>query len=161
MMTIIENTGKKPTCPVCKSSDYWDCGHLVADLDRTFHECQGGELYERIAEFSELVENAFLAHLTEKTVPNLEKWELDQLWETASERFDPDEEYVALDGDVFQRVLIELLEDCGAFELPEGLIDPGGPGMTSWISLLFAEEPAKAIKLAREKLLIELKQIGG
>lgn len=159
-MTIIEETGKEPTCPVCGSPDYGDCGHLVADLDRSFCECQGGELYEKMAEFLSLVEGAFLSHLTENTVPNSGKWELDELWEATNESFDPDEEYVGLDGYIFQRVLIELLEDSGAFELPEGLMDPGGPGMTSSISLLFAEDPAMVIKLAREKLSIELKQTG-
>ena len=67
-MTIIEETGKEPTCPVCGSPDYGDCGHLVADLDRSFCECQGGELYEKMAEFLNLVEGAFLSHLTENTL---------------------------------------------------------------------------------------------
>jgi hypothetical protein len=159
-MTIIEETGEGPTCPICESPEYGDCGHLVADLDLSFGECQGGALYEKMAEFSSLIEDAFLLHLNTNTVPNSGKWELGELWEAANENFDPDEEYVALDSDIFQRVLIELLEDSGAFELPEGLMDTGGPGMTSSISLLFAEEPAKVIKLAKEKLSIELEQTG-
>lgn len=156
-MEIIEETGQQPTCPVCQSSDYWDCGHLVASFDRSFCECQGGELYKRMPEFSNLVENAFLSHLTKKAVPSVGEWELDELWKTAHESFESDEEYIELDGDIFQRVLIQLLEDSGAFELPERLMDLGGPGMTSSMSLLFAEEPAKVIELAVKKLSIELK----
>ena len=159
-MTIIEETGEEPTCPICRSPEYGNCGHLVADLDRSFGECQGGALYEKLAEFSGLVEDAFLSHLIAHTIPKAGRWELGELWEAANENFDPDEDDVVLDSDIFQRVLIELLEDSGAFELPEGLMDPGGPGMTSSISLLFAEDPAKVIKLAREKLSIKLKQTG-
>ena len=70
-MTIIEETGKEPTCPVCGSPDYGDCGHLVADLDRSFCECQGGELYEKMAEFLNLVEKGDLK-ISYKTIGT--KW---------------------------------------------------------------------------------------
>ncbi|KKM90197.1 hypothetical protein LCGC14_1241090 [marine sediment metagenome] len=155
-MTIIENTGRGPACPICNSTEYGSCGHLVADFDRTYGECLGGEIYDRQAEFSDLAERAFLMHLNQKTVLSVKKWGLDELWEITLGKFDPDEEYVELDGDIFQRVLIALLKDSGAFDVPEGLIDPGGPSMTSWVSLLFADDPSKVIDMAINKLKIEL-----
>lgn len=48
--------------------------------------------------------------------------------------------------------MIELLEEAGAYDLPGSLMDPGGPGMTSSMSLLFAERPSTVIDLALQHL---------
>jgi hypothetical protein len=157
-MTIIESSGQEPNCPVCKSPQYGDCGHLVADLDRTFYECLGGALYEQIAEFSELVETAFQAHMSANTEPRFEKWHLGDLWHAARESFDPDDDCVVLDGAIFQLFIMNLLEDHGAFQSQEYLIELGGPETSSAISLLFAEDPDKVIVHATETLVVELRQ---
>ena len=40
-----ENIGEEPKCVICGSSE--DCEHLVACIDRTFAECEGGALCDR------------------------------------------------------------------------------------------------------------------
>ncbi|MHA7826216.1 MAG: hypothetical protein ACX93P_01485, partial [Roseovarius sp.] len=80
-----------------------------------------------------------------------------ELWEAAKEDFTSGEEDVCLDGDIWQRVLIEHLEDAGAFDLPEPLMDSGAPGMTSSMSLLFAETPPEVVETAYQQLSNELK----
>ena len=59
-MTINEDTGEEISCNICGATEYWDCGHLVASLDRSFCECQGGELYDRIPSFFALGEEVSL-----------------------------------------------------------------------------------------------------
>lgn len=140
-MTINEDTGEDVTCPLCKAPEYWECGHLVAGLDRSFCECFGGALFDREPEFRETVEEFFRAHLKAGTSPSIPSGELSELWETVSLQAFEEGESLDLDGFVFQRVLIEVLEDAGGFELEGSLIDSGGPGMTSSVSLLFAERP--------------------
>ncbi|MHA7828916.1 MAG: hypothetical protein ACX93P_15295, partial [Roseovarius sp.] len=70
-MTINADTGEDVVCPICNAAEYWDCGHLVASVDRSFGECQGGALCDRETEFSSLVENAFLPHLQNGSEPIL------------------------------------------------------------------------------------------
>ncbi len=157
-MTINEDTGEDVVCPVCDATEFWDCGHLVASFDLSFCECQGGLFYEHMHQFSSLIEGAFLIHLQNGSEPSFNYDALPELWDEAKNTFEPgDEDYVDLDGDILQRFLIELLEEAGAFEAPGSLMDPGGPGMTSSMSLLFSESPSEAIRKALHKLPIELK----
>jgi len=156
-MTINADTGEDVVCPICNAAEYWDCGHLVASLDRSFGECQGGALFDRQTECSSLVEDAFLPHLQKGTEPSLGYSSLVELWEAAKGDFTSGDEDVCLDGDIWQRVLIEYLEDAGAVDLPEPLMDPGAPGMTSSMSLLFAETPPEVVETAYQQLSNELK----
>ena len=159
-MTINEDTGEDVTCPLCQSPEYWECGHLVASLDRTFCECDGGELFDREHEFREVVEMAFRAHFKAgSTSSNLPSGALRELWETLSpQSFEEavEGDGLELDGFVFQRVLIEALEDAGVIEPKGQLCDPGGPGMTSSVSLLFAKRPQDCIKKALALLRLQL-----
>jgi hypothetical protein len=155
-MTINEDTGEDVLCPICESPEFGECGHLVADFDRTYCECNGGEIFERQNEFIAIVEQAFLPHLQAGTSPALSSPELEELWNTAELHSLEDEPYVALDGYVFQHVLIETLLESGAIE-PEGsVIDPGGPGMTSAVSLLFSENPDDCIEKAMDSIRANL-----
>ena len=161
-MTINDDTGEDVVCPVCEASELWDCGHLVASFDRSFCECQGGLFYEHMHQFCSLIEGAFLVHLRNGSEPSLNYDALPELWDEAKNNFEPgDEDYVDLDGDILQRFLIELLEEAGAFEAAGSLMDPGGPGMTSSMSLLFSDNPTEVIRKALQKLSIELTEEHG
>jgi hypothetical protein len=153
---IYENTGEDVTCLLCETPEFWECGHLVAGLDRHFCECVGGELFDREHEFKEIIERGFLPSLKAGTSPTLSSCELTELWETASLQSFENEEYIDFDGYVFQCVLTKALRDAGAIE-PEGAVtDPGGPGMTSSVTLLFAEKPQNCMKEALVSFRAEL-----
>jgi hypothetical protein len=66
---------------------------------------------------------------------------------------------VVIDGYLFFPLLIDLLLECGAIEHEGSIIDPGGPGMTSAVSLTFAANPKevvdKALNSLKTKLSIE------
>ena len=162
LMTINEDTGEEVVCPVCDATEFWGCGHLVASFDRSFCECQGGLFYDHMHKFSSLIEGAFQSHLQKGSEPSLNYDALPELWEEAKNNFEPgDEDYVDLDGDILQRFLIELLEEAGAFDAPGSLMDPGGPGMTSSMSLLFSDNPSEVIRKAARQLKIEMKEEQG
>jgi hypothetical protein len=151
-MTINEDTGEDVVCPVCKALEYWECGHLVAGFDRSFCECFGGEFFDQQHTFRGIIEKSFLSHHTAGSSPSFSSRDLKALWETARLNASDGEVEIALDSFVFQRVLIEALSEAGAIE-PEGsLIMPGGPGMTSSVSLLFSESPQACIETAKASL---------
>ena len=155
-MTIDENTGEDIVCPICDSAEYGDCGHLVAIFDKTFCECHGGAFYDRQSDFSNIIEGAFLLYLQNGSQPNLRNATLEDLWKTTKASTENDEDYADLDGYILQRFLIELLEESGAEEAPGALIDPGGPGMTSSICLLFSEQPSEVVDQALKLLAGDL-----
>ncbi len=156
-MTIDEDTGEEVVCPICGAAEYWDCGHLVAEFDRTFCECLGGKIHNREGEFSSTIEAVFLSHLQNGSEPDFKYQELSELWEEAKKTHEPGEDYADLDGYILQRLMIELLEEAGAIEPPGYLMDPGGPGMTSSMSLLFAENPSLVVEQAHKRISYELK----
>lgn len=152
-MTFNEDTGEEVVCLICQASEFWECGHLVGSFDLSFGECAGGEIYERFQEFIVLVEDNFRRHLIAGSDPKLNSHWLMDLWSEAFNNFDPDEiDYVHIDHDIFIGFVVELLEEAGAIIDPGPTIDPGGPGMTSAMSLLFSKTPADVIDKAIEML---------
>ncbi|MGG7643914.1 hypothetical protein ACQ5SP_03780 [Rhodovulum sp. YNF3179] len=145
-MTIDEETGRDVVCPICNSPEYWECGHLVASLDRSFLDCYGGALFDRYGEVSSRIEEAFVRRISENRDPVFKNQDLDHIWKYARERFQPEDEDVEIEGYALQRLIVTLLEDAGAHDLPGSLMDPGGPGMTSSMSVLFAHEPNKVVR---------------
>ena len=55
---IDEDTGEEPQCVICNSSEA--CEHLLACIDRTFGEIEGGALYDRRDAFRSAIEGVFL-----------------------------------------------------------------------------------------------------
>ena len=160
-MTIHEDTGEEVVCPICDATEYWECGHLVASLDRSFCDCYGGALYDHYGDFSSMIEEALLPQMSEKSSPRFENADLEQIWEHANETFNPEDDYIDLDRYALQRLLISLLEETGACEPPGSLIVPGGPGMTSSMVLLFADEPENVVKETLIQLASKLRNGNG
>lgn len=158
-MTIDEDTGEEAVCPICEAAEYWDCGHLVGSFDRSFCECQGGATYDRQGEFSAIIEGVFLSHLQNGSEPTLNYDAFPELWEEAQRNYEPGDDCVDLDGDIFLTFLIELLEEAGACEASGSPMDPGGPGMTSSMSLLFAEKPSAVVDQAIARLSADLRML--
>jgi hypothetical protein len=138
-----EDTGEEPRCVICGSLD--DCEHLVACIDRTFGECEGGALYYRDGEFWSKIEMAFIVALKSGIEKKWHRGELEELWDYARNENDVEEKYVGLDKFAFIRLLVELLEDAGAIRRPGAWVTDGGPGMSSSYSLLYAEKPNAVI----------------
>lgn len=153
----IEDSDEEVRCVICGSDE--PCRHIVADIDRTYCEVHHGALYERDDEFRSKIEDDFLRHIKAGTSPTWRREHLNELWKTGKDEYDAEWEHVPLDGLVFYPFVIELLEEAGAIDFPGSIVDPGGPGMTSAVSLLYAEEPTEVVNLALEKLGTALTQV--
>jgi hypothetical protein len=144
---IDEETGQEPTCIFCNSKNA--CSHLVAVIDRTFAECSGGALYKTIAKLRGLLSDIIsgmveaAADLDESVVDH----ELAALFREAVENYDsayPDDIYI--DEGMFLEWLVTALIDAGADEPPGYIVEEGGPGQSSALTLLYAENPKHVIQ---------------
>ena len=63
-----------------------------------------------------------------------------------------------LDGVVFYRPVIGMLLEAGAINHPGQIIDEGGPGMTSAVTLLYVYNPKEVIEFAMKALQLSLKE---
>ena len=89
-------------------------------------------------------------------------WKLDvlnELWRESLDSYDRAEDYVLLDGDMFYRLVIDMLLDAGAIDHPGQVIDEAGPGMTSAVSLLYAHDPKEVVESAMIALQESLKDL--
>ena len=64
-----------------------------------------------------------------------------------------------LDGIVFHRLVIGMLLGAGAIDHLGQIIDEGGPGMTSAVTLLYARDPKEVIESAMKALQLSLKEL--
>ena len=152
-MTINEDNGELVVCPFCNAAEYWDCGHLVGSFDRSFCECGGGLIYDRFHDITAIIEENFGLHLRTDSTPKFNSHWLSELWLEAKHNFIiEDADYIHIDECILIGFLIEMLEDAGAFSSPGSTIDPGGPGMTSTVSILFSDSPADVINTVFVKL---------
>ena len=151
-----EDSGEEIRCFYCGSTE--DCPHLLAVIDRSFIECTGGWAYDRYDEFSSAIESSFLPLLSPGAGQSVE-WgrpELAELWQSASEAYSEEDDFVSLDGYVLTRLIVELLEMAGG-EQPSGSIDDGGgPGYASSISLFYARDPQQVFERALARLKRDL-----
>lgn len=139
-----------PECVICNAEKYWECGHLVASFDLSFNECRGGSFCNRIREFSNLIEKSFIGFIKNDIKPSFEKsvdtYKWEELFKYCKESYEGDGSSIDLDDDMLKQIYIELLEEAGAFNI--GVIDDGGPRMTSVIELLFEDQPEKTVDKA-------------
>ena len=72
--------------------------------------------------------------------------------------YDHDRNELMLDGIVFYRLVVGMLLEAGAIDHPGQIIDEGGPGMTSAVTLLYAHNPKEVIESAMKALQLSLKE---
>ena len=147
---LVEDTGEEPKCLICGSLE--ECEHLVASIDHTFSEIYGSALEDRDSDFRSEIEGVFLKQLKTGTKMQWQNADIEQMWQQACEDYTAETEDLMLDGYAFYRFLAELLVGAGADKHPGSVIDPGGPGMTSSVSLLYAENPSAVVDKALKTL---------
>ncbi len=151
-----EATIEDVCCPTCGSGD--ECPHLLAVIDRTFNEVQGGYCFDRDHEFQDAIEGTFKKTLErgrhKKSVRR--DSEIGELWSYAIENYAPGDGEVPIDADCLTGLVIRYLNDAGGEEF-QAVDDPGVPGESSAISLIYARSPhkvfTKAISRLREDLV--------
>jgi hypothetical protein len=154
---INENTGEAPKCPICSASKFWECGHLIADIDATFCEMHSGCLTSRESEFMRLMETRLQAELEDGRAMNFSDERLDEHWKDTVENnqrcSDPPE---VLGGFFYSWLIIRLL-DAGAIDADGPIIDEGPPGFSSEMRLLFADDPEELVDAVLQKAHAEFR----
>lgn len=150
-----EDTNESPVCTVCGAEEFGDCGHLVADLDITFSECEGGALYEKLFDFTAALKTAFAANLSGDFQSNFGFYEktMAKLWREVQDEAAGDMENIFVTGPIFLDLLIELLRDAGADEYPGPVVTDGGSGNSSSCRLYFSKNPEATIQEAYSLLI--------
>lgn len=74
------------------------------------------------------------------------------LWAGALEAYSSDDVCVSLDGDVLNRLIVELFEEAGGDQYQGPIDDGGGPGFASAITLFYAQSPREVFERALSKL---------
>ena len=147
---IDEESGKEPACIFCGSTG--DCPHLVAVIDRTFADCKGGALYEAIDKFRKILADSVFHKIRARDGATSDH-ELASIVQEAIENYDPEyPDDVFIDGQMFLTWLIEALIDAGAEEHSGYVVEEGGPGQSSALSLLFAPDPERVIQNTEKAL---------
>lgn len=143
---IDENSGEEPSCVFCDSKD--SCPHLVAVIDRTFAQCSGGKIYNALGEFRDIVKEIAFIQSSSAEFSGLALIDsgLGEMVRDALERRDPDDaDEVFIDEGAFLDWIVGELMDAGAEE-PDGyFVEEGGPGQSSALTLLYAEDPSDVI----------------
>ena len=126
-------------CPYCGSGD--DCPHLLAVFDITFGECNGGHCFNKIPEVTEAVEEAFRKALSAENLEDVSwgNYYLDETWQTALTEYSGEPKDLLIDQGTLLGLFAELLEENGA-TLYDTYFE-GGPGMSSALQILYAEDP--------------------
>lgn len=150
---IDEGTGQEPSCIFCKSKS--DCSHLVAVIDRSFAGCNGGVLFQNIDNLRSLLTGIItgMVQAAGEFDESLVDYEIAAIFRKAFENHDsayPDDIYI--DDGLFLQWLVTALIDAGADEPPGYIVEEGGPGQSSALTLLYAENPKQVIQKVEEVL---------
>lgn len=159
-MIINEDTGEAPECPFCgqQLGEEGDCTHVLAEIDQTFGECEGGALYGSVWGFQQGISAAMFEWLKTGATPHWGDYpNLQYIWEDALALWRDGSIPTADDVPVFDygfwSTLEALLEDSGAVSAPGPLaFDSGMPGTSSAYSIIYAKDPTATLKLAANLL---------
>lgn len=152
-----ENTNEPIICPICSTDDYNECTHLVASIDLTFSEVEGGAFYDRHDDFVTLIEPAFKKRHSGAIDALFSMLELEDAYQHSEFEQDVASNGIYLHlGSSIIRVYEELLTDAGAVSFGPDLVVNGPPGMSSAYLLLAAEQPDEVVENAYLKLKMEL-----
>ena len=128
-----------PKCPFCNSEE--ECEHLLAILDRTFIECNGGYALGPLDELYQYLESTFKNLIeSDQPLPTGERVEsLENLFYSTKQLYEENGE-INLDGFAYYDMLEDLFIKHGA-KLIDYAEDFGRPGFDSLVKTYYAENP--------------------
>jgi hypothetical protein len=144
---IDEETGDKAACIFCNLHD--DCPHLVAIIDKTFTTCNGGALYEHIGKLETYLTDIILGIKEATGYINQSElgFHFSEIYQVALRDYDPKyPEFVYIDQGIFFEWLNEALIKAGAEESTGYFVEEGGPGQSSALSYLYAQNPKVVVE---------------
>jgi hypothetical protein len=141
---VNEDTDEQPSCPICYSADFGQCGHLIADIDTTFSEVNSGLISAALEDFQRIVNERLRAEINENRPKIFVDSELQSHWNDCVTVSREEDEPEVLPSFLLSWLILRLTE-AGAVE-PDGIIiDDGPPGFSSAVRLLFSNEPDQLV----------------
>jgi hypothetical protein len=148
-----EASGEGVRCPVCGASDEEGCKHVLACVDQTFGECEGGFAFDNWwSDSKSRIEEVFRACAEAEGSPDWSCGYVREAWQAVADELYGDEDDVFLDAATVTDLLIYVLEESGGTEVGSGLIGPSGGRCDSMYRLLYAERPEEVCRRAAEML---------
>ena len=145
-------------CPECGADTTEHCPHLLAVIDVTFGQCEGGAAFDRWSGYTSRVIEVFQKHLANGVTPDWEHFEVQEVWEALEEVDDPEDFY--LPSEAFTNLMVAVFEEAGGFDHSGDLIDESGGRCESEMRIVYAKKPKKVCEKAAvilEQWLAEVK----
>ena len=142
---IDEDSGENIVCPYCKQLE--GCDHILVVLDFTFGEWVTGFAADKRNLFDgEIVSSFGSKMLTRQQDIDWGDYNLNELWREALACYDPKDDEIHLETRPLFDLSEELFEASGVIGL-RGVFE-GGPGQSSSLLALYAEDPANCLTTA-------------
>lgn len=138
-------------CPIC--DEVCECGHIIAIYDRTYKSFEGGDVYEFIGAFQEIIEEGFRHFIQKgKRNPVFTLRSLKECWDHfISLDPKPEDEKVQHNHKLVNEVILDVLRYQGA-DWSTNEIANTGPGFSSSERFLFANNTMIVIKDSLKRL---------
>jgi len=134
-----EDAGQAVTCPFCGQDDV--CDHLLAVVDKSIVECRHGRFTNYFANFLTLLEDAFAEAMEAGDLGDWGDELIREMWRDSVDDCDNDPDGIAINGFLAMRLLVSLLQESDGVEYSGNTYDGGGPGLSSALSVFYAEDP--------------------
>ena len=144
-------------CPICGAVEFWECGHLIADIDITFCEVNSGELLSDQHKFAHLMEDRLRRDLRSYQSMTFLDERLDQHWKDAVRKIKRDSDYIEVSDKFFCSWLIFRLLEAGAIDANGPVVNFGPPGFSSEMRRLFSDNPERIIGVVLQRAKEEFK----
>lgn len=130
-------------CPICEATADDGCDHVLACIDQTFDECEGGTVHDGWWHQSRArLGGTFKAYFLSGHKP---AWDCDyvtEAWNAMLAERRNTGEGVLLHARTATDLLLHVLEESGGTKVGVGLIGSSGGRCESEYRLLYAEDPA-------------------
>lgn len=146
------------TCPECGAGTDRACRHLLAVIDVTFGECEGGKACDYWQGYRSQVTNAMRAFLVDGATPSWERSEVADLWNQLQEEVEAIDDFNLPDA-AFNELMISVLEEAGGDEHDGSIHAESGGRSESEMRILYAKSPKKVCEKATGVLAEWLKPL--
>lgn len=145
-------------CPECGADTSEDCPHILAVIDVTFGQCEGGAAYELWDKYTSRVTEVFQKHLADGVKPDWKHFEVQEVWDALELPEDPED--FCLPFEAFADLMVAVFEEAGGVDHPGDLTEESGGRCESEVRILYAKKPKKVCEKAvavLEQWLTEMK----
>jgi hypothetical protein len=114
---------------------------MLAVVDKSIVECRHGRFANYFGKFLTLLEDAFAEAMEAGEPVDWGDELIREMWSDSVDDCDNDPDGIAINGFLAMRLLVSLLQESDGVEYSGNTYDGGGPGLSSALSVFYAEDP--------------------